>query len=206
MTRLSSHGSSSGAISLLLILTTLLSACDSRSENASDGEVLRDSVYEAIDYSLTSENYKKWMVAQQALENAGIRPLERIDVRNVSDDDIARVTESLEAQPAARSAIDGAGLSVRDFVLTTIALVQSWDAVNGPSARVLGARPENLDFLRTQAASDSMLRTRPGARIIDDSPAVDGADSDVDSDSDDRGGKGKGRGKKAKERSHRGRG
>jgi hypothetical protein len=184
----------------LFILTALLCACDARVDDESDGDVLRDSTYEAIDYTLTSENYNKWMVAQQALESAGIRPIERIDVRNVSADDIGRVTQSLESQPAAKSAIEEAGLSVRDFVLTTIALVQSWDAVNGPSARVLGARPENLDFLRTQAATDSMIRNRPGAGIIDDASAIDATDSDTDSDSDDKRGRGRGKGK------HKGRG
>ena len=179
----------------LLLSAALICACNNDVAGESDGDVLTDSTYEAIDYTLTSDNYNKWMAAQQALESAGVRPAERIDVRNVSDDDINRVARSLESQPPAKAAIEGAGLSVRDFVLTTIALAHSWDAVTGPSARVLGARPENLDFLRTQAAGDSILRTRPGAAFIDDSPAAGGADSDDDSDSERGRGKGKGRNK-----------
>lgn len=187
----------------VLLFAAFLGACDADVDNESAGDALRDSTYEAIDYTLTSDNYNKWMAAQQALDSAGIRPAERIDVRNVSDDDIDRVTRSLESQPGAKTAIEGAGLSVRDFVLTTIALAQSWDAVNGPSARVLGARPENLDFLRTQAAGDSIVRTRPGAAFIDDSQGVDGSDSDGDSDSE----RGRGKGKsKNKNKGKRGRG
>lgn len=183
----------------LFLLAALLGACDSGAHAESDGDVLRDSTYEAIDYALTSERYKQWMIAQQALDRAGVSPVERIDVRSVSDEDIDRVTRSLESQPQAKSAIEGAGMSVRDFVLTTIALAQSWDAVNGPPARVLGARPENLAFLRTQAAADSMVRSRPGAGIIDDRIRTGGSDSD--SDSDDRGrGRGKGKNKKDKRR------
>lgn len=190
----------------VLLIATLLCACDSDADYESDGDVLRDSTYEAIDYTLTSDNYKKWMAAQQALDSAGIRPGERIDVRSVSDDDIRRVTQSLESQPAAKTAIESAGLSVQDFVLTTIALAQSWDAVNGPPARVLGARPENLDFLRSQAATDSMIRVRPGTGIIDDSPAAEGSDSDHDSDSDSEGNRGKGRGRPKGKNKDRGRG
>src|SRR5688500_16414849 len=190
---------------LLLLPAALVCACDNDVVSESDGDVLTDSAYQAIDYTLTSDNYNKWLVAQQALDSAGIRPAERIDVRSVSDDDIDRVTRSLESQPPAKVAIEGAGLSVRDFVLTTIALAQSWDAVNGPSARVLGARPENLDFLRTQGAGDSIFRTRPGAAFIDDSPAAGGADSDDDSDSERGRGKGKGRNKN-KNKGKRGRG
>lgn len=180
---------------VLLFSITWLVGCDDDIENASGGDVLGDGSYEAIDYTLTSDNYKKWLVAQQSLDSAGIRLAERIDIRSVSDEDIDRVVESLQARPPARAAIEGAGMSVRDFVLTTVALAQSWDAVNGPSARVLGARPENLDFLRAQATTDAAVRTRPGAGIIDDEPAVGGADSDSDSDSDEHRGRGRGHGK-----------
>lgn len=187
---------------LLVPCAIVLAACDRMIENVSGGDVLSDSVYEAIDYTLTSDNYKRWLAAQHALDSAGIRFDERIDVRSVSDDDVDRVTESLQSRPSARAAIEGAGMSIRDFVLTTVALAQSWDAVNGPSARVLGARPENLDFLRAQAATDAVVRTRPGAGIIDDDPVAGAADSDSDSDSDDHRGRGRGKGKDK----HRGRG
>ena len=168
----------------LIPCAVVLGACDRESEYASGGDVLSDSSSEAIEYTLTSDNYKQWLVAQQALDRAGIRFDERIDIRSVSDDDVERVTESLRSQASARTAIEGAGLSVRDFVLTTIALAQSWDAVNGPSARVLGARPENLDFLRAQATSDAEVRGRSRARTFDDHRAVGDDDSDRDSDSD----------------------
>lgn len=189
-------------VMIVLLGLAMMAACDRVIENVSGGDVLSDSAYEALDYTLTSDNYKKWLVAQQALDSTGIRFDERIDVRSVSDDDLDRVTESLESQPSARAAIESAGMSVREFVLTTVALAQSWDAVNGPPARVLGARPENLDFLRAQAATEAVVRTRPGTGIIDEAPTVGGADSDSDSDSDDRRRRGQGKGKDK----HRGRG
>lgn len=192
----------------VLLVASVVWSCDKDVAGESDGAVLGDSSYEAIDYRLTSESYKKWLVAQQALDSAGVRPMERINVRDVADEDIARVTQSLENQAAAKAAIESAGLTVRDFVLTTIALAQSWDAVNGPRDRVLGARPENLDFLRAQAATDSAIRTRPptGAGIVDDSPTIDGSDSDSDTDKDsDSDSRGKGKDKDHR-KGNRGRG
>ncbi|MGH7637809.1 MAG: hypothetical protein ACREOK_09155 [Gemmatimonadaceae bacterium] len=163
-------------------------------QSVSGGDVLSDSSHEAIDYTLTSDNYKKWLVAQQALDSAGIRFDERIDVRSVSDDDVDRVAESLQSRPSARSAIEDAGMSVRDFVLTTVALAQSWDAVNGPSARVLGAHSENLDFLRAQSATDAVLRTRREAEFIDEDREARHRHFDDDSDSDDHRKRRRGRG------------
>lgn len=179
---------------VVLLGSALMGACDRIIENVSGGDVLSDSSHEAIDYRLTSDNYKKWLAAQQALDRAGIRFDERIDVRNVSDGDVDRVTESLQSQPSARAAIEDAGMSVRDFVLTTVALAQSWDAVNGPSARVLGARAENLDFLRAQAATDAEVRTRREAEFIDEDRDVRHRHFDDDSDSDDHRRRRRGRG------------
>lgn len=177
----------------------LLLACDRGRDTVSGGDVLSDSVsYEALDYTLTSDNYNKWLVAQRALDSAGVEAPARLDIRRVSDEDIDRVTESLEREPRARAAIESADMSVKDFVLTTVALAQSWDAVNGPAARVVGARPENLDFLRQRVRTDAAVQTRPTGGIVDDGDSDDVRDSDRDSDGDSdsgRRGRGKGKGK-----------
>lgn len=176
----------------------LVLACDRGRDQVSGGDVLSDRVaYEALDYTLTSDNYNKWLRAQHALDSAGVKAPAQLDIRNVSEDDLERVTESLERQPQARAAIESADMSVKDFVLTTVALAQSWDAVNGPAARVIGARPENLDFLRQRARTDAAVQTRPTGGIVGDGDS-DVRDSDRDSDSDSEGrgrGKGKGKGK-----------
>lgn len=175
----------------------LVLACDRGRDHVSGGDVLSDSVaYEALDYTLTSDNYNKWLRAQHALDSAAVEAPARLDIRHVSENDLERVTEALERQPQARAAIESADMSVKDFVLTTVALAQSWDAVNGPAARVIGARPENLDFLRERSRTDAAVQTRPTGGIVGDDDSDDVRDSDRDSDSDSEGrGRGKGRGK-----------
>lgn len=155
------------------------------------GEVTGDSTaYRALDYELTSDKYRKWSIAQHALDSIGIDDTIRLNVRNVGDDDVTRVVQSLQSRPEAKLAIERADLSVRDFVLTTIALAQSWDAINRPSVSISGLRSENVDFLRRQTTLDPVLRSRPRARFLDDDDS-DHGDSDGDSDSEGKRGSGK---------------
>lgn len=163
---------------------------DADTPNLSSGEV-SDSTYQAIDYKITSDNYNRWVKAQSALDSVGFPDVARVRVRNATEADIERVVKSLEDEPKTRSAIESADISVRDFVLTTIALAQSWDAVNQPARTISGLPPENVAFLRTRATEDPVARERPRAQFLDDD-----SDSDSEADSDKRGkGKGKAKGK-----------
>ena len=135
---------------VVLLGSALMGACDRIIENVSGGDVLSDSSHEAIDYRLTSDNYKKWLVAQQALDRAGIRFDERIDVRNVSDGDVDRVTESLQSQPSARAAIEDAGMSVRDF------------AHDGRSRAVVGCGEWPVSARAGRPRRESRLSARAG--------------------------------------------
>jgi hypothetical protein len=164
---------------LLLAMTIsaiALAACgDSRREEVAAGEVVSDSIYRPLDYPLTSENYRRWLAAQRSLDTLNIDAPVRVDVRRVTPDDIDRVVRSLESQPPARTAIEGSGLGVRDFVLTTIALAQSWDAVD---RGMPGFSEENLAFVQRVNAEDPDARTRSRARFL--------SDDDSDSDSERR--------------------
>lgn len=153
------------------------------------GEVVGDSLsHRAVDYELTSDNYRRWLAAQDALDSTDAEGTVRLDTRRLTDEDIDRAIRELEARAKARAAIESVGFSVRDYVLTTIVLAQSWDAVNDPGSRAVGLRAENIEFLRRQAAEDGAVRQRPRARFIDDD-----SDSDSDGDSERRGGKHRGR-------------
>jgi hypothetical protein len=171
----------------LALALPLLAACGDRSEVAG-GEVLGDSVI-ALDHELTSDNYTKWRRAQDALDSANVDLKVRLDSRRATAADIDRAIEAIEEQDEARRTIESVGFGVRDFVLTTLALAQSWDAVNRPSVRISGLRPENVEFLRQQAAEDPRVRTRPRARVLDDD-----SDDDDSDDSDRRRGRNRGRG------------
>lgn len=174
--------------------------CGKDRADVSGGDVLRsDSTYRGIDYSVSSEDYKKWLLADAALERVSIANPVRLDVRRVTDDDVDRVVKSLESQPQAVTAIESADLDVRDYVLTTIALAQSWDAVNGaPGQVVTGLSPTTLAVMRTEAPR----QTRPSARFIDDGDSESDSDGDSerkrearrdDRDSDSERGRGKGK-------------
>lgn len=158
------------------------------------GDVVNDTTsYEAIDYDLTSDNYRRWLAANDALDSARIEPAVRLDPRAATDDDIDAAVKALEADERATTAIRGADISVRDYVLTSVALAQSWDAIDRPN-RVSGIPMENVSFLRTQDTGGQATRTRRTSRIIGDSDSD--SDSEADSDSEGRGnGKARGRGK-----------
>lgn len=174
----------------------MLAACrdDADLNELTGGDVVNDTTsYEAIDYDLTSDNYRRWLAANDALDSARVEPAVRLDPRSATDDDIDRAVKALEADERASTAIRGADISVRDYVLTSVALAQSWDAIDGPN-RVTGIPMENVTFLRAQDTGAPAARPRPSARIIDHSDSD--SDSEADSDSERRGnGKARGRGK-----------
>lgn len=186
-----------GRLALIaLALGVFAVACgdDADRTELTGGDVAQDTVsYQGLDYDLTSENYRRWLAANDALDSARIEPAVRLDPRAATDDDIDAAVKALEADERATAAIRGADISVRDYVLTSVALAQSWDAIDQPN-RVTGIPVENVSFLRTQDTGDQANRPRPTARIIGDSDSD--SDSEADSDSEGRGnGKARGRGK-----------
>ena len=131
-----------------------------------DGDVTPDTAtYTGIDYELTSDNYKKWLLANAALDSAGVRPAAELDARSATEDDIDRVVAALSDDPRASAVIASADIGVRDYVMTSVALAQSWDAVDRPGS-VTGIPASNVAFLHTQPEARSSEATRPHARFI----------------------------------------
>jgi hypothetical protein len=131
-----------------------------------DGAVVGDtSSYEGIDYELTSDNYRRWTVANALLDSMGISPDTRISTRDPSDDEIEDVIDAIENDERARAALDSADISAKDYVLTTIALAQSWDAVNRPGM-VVDAPSRNIALVREEVSKS--ITTRPTSRYVDD--------------------------------------
>ena len=93
----------------------------------------------------------------------------RVDLRDPTDDDIDRTVNFLAHQDAERRAIEGTGLSVKDFVLTSIALGQAFhfskDAL---------VPPENRVFVATNRPEIERVRTRRNFHVLDDDE--DGSD------------------------------
>lgn len=160
---------------LLACATTTLAACRREADIQwveSAGDVEGDSV-RLLDYDVTSERYRQWIAAHRALDGVEIGEPVDIDLRKLTEEDVDRVQRSLEDHAAARKSIESAGLSVREFVLTTIALAQPWAAKQAAVARVNIAEPGPSVPQRT---------IRRGSRSDSDSDSH--ADSDSDSDSD----------------------
>ena len=84
-----------------------------------------------LDYEITSDRYKQWEAARRALRAQRISLTMAIDPLRVSAVDIERAARFFDRNSKARRAIEGAGLSVRDYVLTTIALEQQMAVANG---------------------------------------------------------------------------
>jgi uncharacterized protein (DUF1778 family) len=107
-----------------------------------------------VDFRLTEENFAEWEAAQRNLDAL---PRSAIPSGGSSAaDPIDRAVERLESSPRARTAIERTGLTVRDFVLETIALAQATEALATANSSSTGRiPPENLQFV--QAHRSRML-------------------------------------------------
>lgn len=120
----------------LILLLVLLAACrndtDAASDQRPDPSLLTNSSGEvelsdggSLDYVITSERYRNWDAAQRALTRSVAKRFGQIlDPRSPSEQSINRAVAYLEGQPAARAAIERTGMTVRDFVVMTVALEQ----------------------------------------------------------------------------------
>lgn len=91
---------------------------------SSSGEVsLTDG--ETLSFTITSERYKAWDAARQGFDSRIASRFGAIlQPGSPSRRNIEKAVQYLESEPAARAAIERAGMSVRDFVVTTVALEQ----------------------------------------------------------------------------------
>jgi len=80
----------------------------------------------AIDYEVTPDRYDRWVAAQRALDaTPGLPAPPKIDPLRLDQGEIRRAVEYLEGDPRTRAALARAGISARDYVLTTVALDQA---------------------------------------------------------------------------------
>jgi hypothetical protein len=171
------------AISLLGGLIVLSAACkrdnDRFATATGTSAFLDDASPEArealsiqVDYILTDANFAKWEIAQRNLDRL---PRSAFPAASGSTrgDVIDRAVARLEASPRARTTIEATGLTVRDFVLQTIALAQATEAAQGRRPAGAGVvPPENFRFVdrhreRIRRAQASARATRRNAESVD---------------------------------------
>jgi hypothetical protein len=152
--------------------------------------------FTAVNYELTSDVYRKWLAAQENLaRDAGDAdlglPAERILLTNPSPTSIDGVVRALEENERTRRAIESADLSVRDYVLTTLALYQATDRPDTlglvPGGVAIPTR--NIELARENAPQISTARASSRVRIVDDRARRDGGGKAKER------GKGRGKGK-----------
>lgn len=204
-----------------LLACAALTACggggDARtlSADSASGDVPADSamaglVYRGEKYPLTSDNYRRWLVAQAALDSLPApADVPRIDVNAASDEQIDRTIDFLSRQDGERRAIEGSGLSVKDFVLTSVALGRMVRA----SARGGDALADARGFAGIDPEAVRRAQDHGRFRIVDDEDDDEHELEDEDEGehdggggragrhrSDDHGEHGRGRGRGHRER------
>src|SRR2546423_8271776 len=121
----------------------------------------REALATPVSFRLTESNYAQWEQAQRFLD-----ALPRSAFASASGahgSAIDRAVETLEASPRARTAIERTGLSVRDFVLETIALAQAAEAQTGKPPRGVTVPPENVQFVQRYQSRIAQARTEARA-------------------------------------------
>jgi len=154
----------------------------------------REALSARVDYVLTEDNFARWEDAQSyldALPRSALPP-EAGTGGNAVDRAVAR----LEASPRARTAIERTGLSVRDFVLETIALAQATEAEQtGRSTSATPIPAANFQFVQRYRARALMARRddrlardyQNDETQSDASPASDSSGAQMDDASSDHG-------------------
>jgi hypothetical protein len=143
----------------LLVVTISFSAACGRQKTDTDNQFAslltfdsaspdaREALTAVVDFPITDDNFGRWQEAQSNLDK-----LPRSAIRSspaVGATAIDRAISRLQSNPSARRAIEGAGLSVRDFVLETIALAQATAvARTGVSAGMSQGLANNYAFVR----------------------------------------------------------
>jgi hypothetical protein len=119
-----------------------------------DGSLLSDAGGEVslsdgsrLKFVITSDRYKQWDAARQGLSKDVVsRYGQLLKPKSPTQQSIDRATAFLESNPRARQSIESSGMSVKDFVLMTVALEQEMQLA---SAR--GESPPEVASVDTSA-------------------------------------------------------
>src|SRR5213075_133439 len=107
---------------------------DGSAFSSSGGEVaLSDG--SRLEFAITSQRYKQWEVARSGLSRTvATRFGQILQPKSPTRHSIDRAVAYLESDLRSKQAIERAGMSVRDFVLMTVALEQEMQLASGKGA------------------------------------------------------------------------
>lgn len=130
-----------------------------------------------LPYEITSDRYRAWETARGALRAQKISLAMRLDPLRVTEADIQRAVDFFARNARGRRAIEGAGLSVRDYVLTTIALEQQMAVASGRWRERARPRTPTAPVVPSESIAAELARDTAGV----DLPPTDTARRPVDS-------------------------
>lgn len=159
------------AMPAVVVLT--LASCKKDSGPASDNQATsllfdatspaaREALATPISLRLTEANYAQWEQAQRFLD--ALPRSAFVSASGTSGNAIDRAVATLEASPRARTSIERTGLSVRDFVLETVALAQAAEAGTGKPPGGVTVPAENVQFV--QRYQSRIMQARAEARAM----------------------------------------
>jgi hypothetical protein len=122
-------------------------------------------------YEITSERYRQWETARRALRAQKIGLSMRLDPLRVTEADVQRAVDFFERNGKARRTIEGTGMSVRDYVLTTLALEQQMAVASGRWGTRERPRAPSAPVVPSESIAAELARDT-GQRV-DTVPVVD---------------------------------
>ena len=158
-------------VSAALLLVTLAScrkeSAPSSSTNATSllfdasSPEAKEALATPVSFRLTDENFAQWEQAQSFLNALPASAL--ASGQGATGNVIDRAVATLEASPRARTAIERTGLTVKDFVLETVALAQAEEAQSGAAPGVT-VPLENVQFV--QRYQSRIVQARAESRAM----------------------------------------
>jgi hypothetical protein len=165
---------------LSLILLAALASC--RDADSASGDVDTALLHRAggdvmladggrLAYEITSDRYRQWETARRALRAAKIGLSMQIDPLRVTESEIQRAVGLFERNRKARGLIESTGMSVRDYVLTTLALEQQMAVASGKWLARERPRAPSTPVVPSESIAAELARDT--TRRVDTVPVVD---------------------------------
>ncbi len=155
---------------LLVLLLLPLGGCKREPREATDAlgssllfdnasPEVREALASPVDFRINDDNFARWEEAQSNLEGL---PRSALPTKSPAGGSaVDRAVARLESSPYTRTAIERTGLSVKEFVLETIALAQATEAARTGRSLSRGTiPPENFQFVQRYTSRALYSRSR----------------------------------------------
>ena len=121
-----------------------------------------------FDHTVTSDDYRKWLAAEEALSRvSGFELADEIPLATATEDDVERAADALEENEPVRRAIESSGLSVEEYVATTVALEQAYAAAAPGPVRPDAPASTNMLLVDEHRADIERVRAASPLRSVD---------------------------------------